>query len=41
MLNNYFFVENRAFCEKMWKTFSGDGESTEDNTAHAHFTLDT
>jgi len=25
----------------MWKIFSGDGESTEDNTAHAHFTLDT
>ena len=34
-------LENRAVYEKMWKTFSGDVESTDDYRAHTHFTLDT
>ena len=41
MFKNTFFFENPAVFEKMWKTFSGDGETTDDNMAHSHFTLDT
>jgi hypothetical protein len=34
-------VENRAFCEIMWKKYFRAGHATADNIAHAHCMLDT
>jgi len=41
MFNNIFFVENRAICEIMWKNILRVGQTTDDNTAHAHCIVDT
>jgi hypothetical protein len=40
VLNNPF-PENRAAYEIMWKKSGRAGQTTDDNTAHAHCMLDT
>jgi hypothetical protein len=35
------FLENRTVYEKMWKNILKAGQTTDDNTAHVHFMLDT
>jgi hypothetical protein len=43
MSNNilFFFFENLAFCEIMWKTFFRIGQATDDDMTHALGMLDT
>jgi hypothetical protein len=41
MFNNFFFFENRAVYEIMWKKYSEAGQATDDNMAHARCMLDT
>ena len=41
MFNNFFFAENRAVYEIMWKSGSRAGPTKDDNMAHAHCLLDT
>jgi hypothetical protein len=41
MFNNlFFFFENRAFYEIMWKEYCRAAQATVDNIAHALFMLD-
>ena len=37
----FFFFENRALCETVKKNTVESGQDTDENTEHAHFTLDT
>jgi hypothetical protein len=39
VINNFFF-ENRALFATMWKMYCRAGQAIGDNTAHAHYTLD-
>jgi hypothetical protein len=39
MFNNYFFFENCAVHEIMWKNIVQPGKAKDDNTAHAHCML--
>jgi hypothetical protein len=39
--SNFFFFENRAVYEMMWKNIAEGGQVTNDNMAHAHYMLDT
>jgi hypothetical protein len=41
VLRNFFFFENPAVYEKMWKKYFRAGQATDDNMAHAHCVMDT
>jgi hypothetical protein len=41
MFNQFFFLENLAVYEIMWKKFGTAGQATDDSMAHEHCTLDT
>jgi hypothetical protein len=36
-----FFPENSAVYEITWKKYDTAGQATDDNTAHAHYMLET
>jgi hypothetical protein len=40
VFTNFFFFENRAGYEIMWKKFVEGGQATDDNMVHAHCMLD-
>jgi len=40
VFSNFFFFENCAVYEIMWKKYCTVGQATDDNMAHAHCMLD-